>query len=419
MSHRILLERSQAAFSRVLRQGKADTNLLSRLRGHDNRLLSLGDLLDSVTPGGESSVGIQDIPVDKIIGSENKADDFSREFYPRKLWMGPRWTTIHSLLIHNDLSEAISVFEIGGCYFLRDGHHRVSAAKALDRVFMTANVRSISLPYQLPADLDRNMLPLIRAKDQFHRKTGMFSVIPESEFKARRVETWAWLEREICEYNRQYFTRRFGRQPDSMEEQIHSWYKNLYQNAMNYIHHNSLPYLFPGYDETDVFVEMIRFWNSFDQPDDLWLGDMYKQFISRQSARNPLAAGIQRIFKRLKMIGMSPEDEYRFFKQVSHIYEIAPDFSALPHNKAVYRLMYTQLVDCSARVLQKELDRAPYIHELTEYWYTQFYKPVSEAAFKLETPKQQTQFYQNFSHRWFWPLITRERTAEEALCEFQ
>lgn len=417
MAHRILYERSQAAFSRVYHLGRRDTNLLSRLLGQDNRILTLLEVLQAVQPGGESSLGIQDIRVEDIIGSESKGDDFSRDFYPRKPWMAGRWTTIHHLMSQGTLDQAISVFELGGRYFVRDGHHRVSVAKAIGRVFITAEVRSIALPYGIEADTDRNMLAVLAGKDHFHSKTGMFHFVRDQEFRVQRRDTWSWLEREICDFNLQYFIRRFGRQPESMEEQITGWYKNLYRNAMDYIHHNSLAYLFPGYDETDVFVEMIRFWNGFDQPDDLWLGDMYRQFVARHSIKNPLAALIHRGRRFFRQLAQSPEDEFRLFLRVSQIPDLYPEAPLLPHEPGVYRLCYQQLIGRTAQVLQQHLGRAPYIHELTELWYHRYYKPMALFCLTRESPKEQSGLFLRMSRRWFVPVITGTRDIQEILSD--
>ena len=206
--------------------------------------------MENVTVGGGTDVGVQEVGIDRIVGTENRGEDFSRDFHPRKRWLASRWIAIHGLMTRSEFHEPISVIEVGGTFFVRDGHHRVSVAKALNKEFLPASVTRYNLPFSLPRSLDRNKLPLIRAKAQFHRNTGVFEILDEKEFFVACPTTWEWLEKEICEYNRAWFVRRFSRRPKNLAEQVTTWNDNLYHNAIDFIRRNSLTYLFPGKRET-------------------------------------------------------------------------------------------------------------------------------------------------------------------------
>jgi len=272
--------------------------------GRDNQALLLSQVMENVTVGGGTDVGVQEVGIDRIVGTENRGEDFSRDFHPRKRWLASRWIAIHGLMTRSEFHEPISVIEVGGTFFVRDGHHRVSVAKALNKEFLPASVTRYNLPFSLPRSLDRNKLPLIRAKAQFHRNTGVFEILDEKEFFVACPTTWEWLEKEICEYNRAWFVRRFSRRPKNLAEQVTTWNDNLYHNAIDFIRRNSLTYLFPGKRETDIFVEMIRLWNSYDNPD----------------------------------------EEYRQFAAISQVEEIVPGFRPLPKEKGFYRFLYRELV---------------------------------------------------------------------------
>ena len=418
MVHRIDEEVSRNAFDSAHRRGKRDTGLLSRLAGRDNRLLMLSHILENTTPGSETYLGVSEIEVEKIIGTENRGDDFSRDFQPRKRWLAERWIGVYQLLSRSKLHDTIGVVEVGGYYFVRDGHHRVSAARALSIEFLPAEVSSYPLPYYLPEKMDRNLLPLLRGKDRFHRRTGIFDIISEEEFFVAYPETWAWLEKEICEYNRGWFIRRFHRQPDSIAEQINTWYVNLYRNAIEYIRRNSLTYLFPGKRETDIFVEMIRLWNSFDHPDGIWLGEIYTIFIARQRRRRLLRSTLQFFTSSAGLLFMSAEEEYRRFTRISQIEELVPDFRPLPKEKGFYRFLYRQLIHHYAPALKQEYGRAPYIQELVPRWHRQFYVPVAEAARQMGNRYDQVRFYTGFSRRYLRRFLAGELQLENALARY-
>ena len=72
--------------------------------------------------------GVQEIPVEQIVGSLGKAHMFDRSFGPLRDEQRDRWVDI--VLLHQASGwEPIVVHEIGGLYFVEDGHHRVSVAR--------------------------------------------------------------------------------------------------------------------------------------------------------------------------------------------------------------------------------------------------------------------------------------------------
>lgn len=411
-------QHARNAFARSLRRGRRDTSVFTRLRGRDNRVLLLSDVLDTVGAAGQTHVGVQEIRVDRIVGTENRGEDFSRDFHPRKSWLENRWVGIYKLMARSEFHEPISVIEVGGVYFLRDGHHRVSVARELDREFLPATVTRYNLPFTLPRHLDRNELPLLAAKTRFHRNTGVFDILGDGEFYVACPKTWRWLEKEICEYNRAWFTRRFGREPESMAEQVRTWNENLYHNAIDFIRRNSLTYLFPGKRETDIFVEMIRLWNSYDNPDGIWLGEIYREFIARNRRRRFLFWPLQTVTSTLSSLGKSADEEYRQFAAISQIQELVPGFHPLPREKGFYRFLYRELVHRFAPALKPELGRAPYIQELTPRWHEEFYAKVAKYAASYPEATEQTRFYMDFSRRYLHRVLDGSVEICAALREF-
>lgn len=410
---------AQRAFDRSLRKGRRDTGVLSRLLGRDNRLLQLTDVLDIVTIGSETYLGAQDVRVDRVIGTESRGDDFSRGFHPTRRWMERRWMTMYGLMDRGELNEPISVIDVDGRLFVRDGHHRVSVARALDVEFLPAVVTRYEMPFGLPAEMDRNALPLLRAKERFNRNTGVFAVIDDGEFYVACPNTWGWLEKEICEFNRAWFIRRFEREPESLAEQVETWYDNLYHNAIEYIRRNSLAYLFPGKRETDIFVEMIKLWNSYDYPDGIWLGEIYQRFLARRRRQRLFQAPLQLLVSALGGLLRSPEDEYRQFLSISQVEDLVPDFHPLPKEKGFYRFLYRQLVHRYAPALKPEYGRAPYIQELTPRWHRELYAPVADRARTLPTPAEEVAFYRGFCRRFHREILSGATDVPTALRNYE
>jgi hypothetical protein len=98
MRHELDLQNARNAVRAALKKGKRDTGILSRLRGHDSRILLLSHVVDAVSITGETYLGLQDVRVDRIIGTENRGREFSREFKPLRKWLEQRWMAVYDLL---------------------------------------------------------------------------------------------------------------------------------------------------------------------------------------------------------------------------------------------------------------------------------------------------------------------------------
>ena len=70
------------------------------------------------------------IPIASIIGSVGRYRDFDRAFLPLDGADRERWKRLD--VAFNELRDLppIDVYKIGEVYFVRDGNHRVSVAKA-------------------------------------------------------------------------------------------------------------------------------------------------------------------------------------------------------------------------------------------------------------------------------------------------
>ena len=421
---------AESAFEKAYIRGRRQLFSLNPLKRRYNRILTLAAVLEHASYQSESYVGAQEISVRRIIGTEDRSSEYSKDFYPLHKRMKRNWSTIHRMMGEGTIFDPIKVIEYGGYYFVRDGNHRVSAAKYQGREYIASEVVRYSLPFSLPRNLHWGNLTLLEEKNRFHKHTHAFEVLPESEFYVRCPHSWRWLTTEICTYNRAWFIRKFNRPPESMEEQLQSWYKNLYQNAISYIRKNSLTYLFPGKLETDIFIEMIKLWNSFDNPDSLWLGELYEIFIKKHQRFRLIRTPFQRLHKMVKSLFLGAEDEYRRFAEISQIEELVPEYTPIRGSKKFYSFLYSQLIHSYAPHLKSFYGRAPYIQELTVDWYNNIYAPVLDAYLKadmeenIETTKNSApgqdfpQAYIRFCTRYYKRILSGEITMEAALREY-
>jgi len=85
--------------------------------------------------------GVIEIPLAAIAGTTepNRAAQFDQHFRPKPLTRG-RWERVWLAVQQGVTLPPISVVRIGDAYAIRDGHHRVSVAKARGALTITALV---------------------------------------------------------------------------------------------------------------------------------------------------------------------------------------------------------------------------------------------------------------------------------------
>src|SRR3954453_12431397 len=133
---------AQNDFSRARRHG-ALANLAQRLRREPsdvNMILPFDEVVEALGRTGERSLGLQSIPLDSIVGSVGRTREFDRSFRPTSGRVRPRWERIADAQRRGKDMPPISVYRVGELHFVRDGHHRVSVARAQGRPHIDAYV---------------------------------------------------------------------------------------------------------------------------------------------------------------------------------------------------------------------------------------------------------------------------------------
>ncbi len=119
---------------------------LSRLTHRPNKLLSLGEILQQLQYKSSSYVGQQIVPLDRIVGSEGRSNEFDRAFFPRQSHTRERWISIDKAHYEDVFLPPIELVKIDDMYFVTDGNHRVSVARARGHTFVDALVTEFTAP---------------------------------------------------------------------------------------------------------------------------------------------------------------------------------------------------------------------------------------------------------------------------------
>ncbi|MDT0214900.1 chromosome partitioning protein ParB [Rothia sp. ARF10] len=133
---------AEADFLKVRRQQRM-SGLARRMRGDEGRVLALDEVLRAVGNRGEQSLGVQSIPVERIVGSVDKVREFDPSFRPTSGRNRARWERLAEAVRRGQPIPPIDVYQVGDMYFVRDGHHRVSVVRALGDSLIEADVTRI------------------------------------------------------------------------------------------------------------------------------------------------------------------------------------------------------------------------------------------------------------------------------------
>jgi hypothetical protein len=113
--------------------------VIARLRGKPARLLSFEEVRECLRLWREMDRGLQDIPVNQIVGSVGRPNDFTGSFLPKPAVDRDRWSRIFAETVGDLGLPPIEVYQVGDEYYVRDGNHRVSVAR--DMGFKTIEAR--------------------------------------------------------------------------------------------------------------------------------------------------------------------------------------------------------------------------------------------------------------------------------------
>ena len=254
---------AQAAEDFTKARGKA---LLSRIQhfldSDKDKLLSFHDVKEILKPKNETYRGMQAVPIDLIVGSEGRYRDFNKYFLPKANHLRSRWERVDTAHLRDIALPAIQLYEIGGVYFVRDGNHRVSVARAQGVGSIDAEVTSLSSEIRIDPGMtadDLRSAVLNFEKSLFDEKTR-FSVLTgcdSLDFSAPgRYD-------EI--YNHIMVHKFYLNEPTERElpfsDALVSWYENVYRPIIDIIEEDRLHLRFPGRTASDLYVWIVKHWD--------------------------------------------------------------------------------------------------------------------------------------------------------------
>ena len=116
-------------------------SVLRAVTGNRHALLRLSEAADGVEVRGRHDAGVQTVPIARIIGSEGRCHCFDSSFRPLQDDTRYRWLRVAQARREGIPLPPVDLIRLGEVYFVRDGHHRISVARALGQSHIEADVR--------------------------------------------------------------------------------------------------------------------------------------------------------------------------------------------------------------------------------------------------------------------------------------
>lgn len=136
--------RAYHQFENIRRQAEL-SRLWNGLTGRSQTLLPFAPIRARLPQRTGIHRGVSEIPVAQIVGSVDRASEYDRSFRPLRDGQRDRWVNIDVLHATGGW-EPILVHKVGNLYFVEDGHHRVSVARAEELAVIEANVIEYLVP---------------------------------------------------------------------------------------------------------------------------------------------------------------------------------------------------------------------------------------------------------------------------------
>ena len=114
---------------------------LTRGMGGDvDLILPFEEVIAELGRVGERDAGHQVVQLEDIVGTVGRGAEFDRAFRPTSSQVRGRWERLATAMRRGEAIPPIELYKVGEVYFVRDGHHRVSVARALGRGDIDAHV---------------------------------------------------------------------------------------------------------------------------------------------------------------------------------------------------------------------------------------------------------------------------------------
>lgn len=226
------------------------TALLTRRK---NELLSFDEVSKLVGTSNQTYRGMQTVPIEKVVGSVDRYEDFDREFLPSQTNTRSRWTSIDRAYYQDVTLPPVTLYKVGDVYFVKDGNHRVSVAHQKGVRFIDAEVIEVRSRVPLTKDTDPRELLLLAEYGRFLEQTNLDVLRPDQHISFTALGRYDVLLEHI-RVHRYFFGLDHPGHVLTWEQAVQSWYDTLYMPVVRTVRENDILADFPHRTEADLYL---------------------------------------------------------------------------------------------------------------------------------------------------------------------
>jgi nucleotide-binding universal stress UspA family protein len=201
--------------------------------------------------------GLQEIPIDAIIGSAGRYSDFTKDFFPKRKSDEARWAGVKVAIESMRGVPPIEVYKADQVYFVIDGNHRVSIARQMGAKQIQAYVKEIEVNIPLTPDLEADDLILKAEQSAFFQQSNLRKLRPEIDFSLTAPGMYEKLLEHI--HTHRYFMGIDQQRPIEWEESVLHWCDQVYQPVLDIIHQQGLLRTFPNRTAADMYLWLMEY----------------------------------------------------------------------------------------------------------------------------------------------------------------
>lgn len=231
-------EEAESAFKKVLR--KTRFNFFDR---ESRKIKEFKTMERENQLSNRIYLGVKEVPLGKIVGTVEKAQDFDKDFNPLREESKGRWSSVYIKYLENGSLPPVTLYKVREEYYVYDGNHRVSVAKNLN--FHSIEAEVYEFFSQNIEDIDR----LSRERFSFEKESGL------SNIECLKVENYVELREEVRKFLELYFLGE-----ENFEKAV-VWYRRVFTPIVNILISNFKN--LENVNNGDIFVEYLRYKNSY------------------------------------------------------------------------------------------------------------------------------------------------------------
>lgn len=241
-------------WKRARRKARWD-KMTKKRPGEPTHLHDFNDIAQRLNLRHAVYLGVQNVPLEAIVGSVGRYKDFTTAFLPGDDGLKARWENIAAIYLDPTSGGVppVDLVKVGSSYFVKDGNHRVSVARQLKLIDIEAYVWEHRAPVaDVEPDADIDTLLLEAERREFLQHTGLDTLRPGHTITLTAPGGYGVMLAQIGEF--QAALCQIDERNVSWPEAVTDWYDMLYETSVQAIQETGLLKLFPNRTESDFFV---------------------------------------------------------------------------------------------------------------------------------------------------------------------